>query len=347
MNGHYQIISDRVLDQVSLEPLRGKRVLITGSNGLLGSHLASVIARSNQRQALAARVLCLSRSKPVSWLVPVLASPGFSFSQLDLASGLPPRLSPPDFVIHAATYGQPKKFLENPSSTMILNTQTTHELLELVSAVGGSLLFMSSSEIYGSPPAEFTPTREDYPGNVAPLDQRSPYTSSKRMGETWCKVYQESRGIRARIARVSSAYGPGANLTDDRVLNVLIRGALEMNEIRLMDQGRQRRRWLYISDALVMLLHILLRGRELVYNVAGDDLRSVAELGSYIGELVGVPVILPPDEQHAEHTAGAPALIDIDISRIRAEAGLGPLIPLREGLAPCIQWTRDLMEGAV
>lgn len=348
MNKHYQNIADEVINTLSLKPLNGKSVLITGANGLIGSHMLSVLAEANKNLNLNLNVTASSRSQPAPWIKNIFMQPGFKFINIDLVNAsLPWEGQSFDYVIHAATYGQPKKFLENPLQTMILNSKVTESLLELTAKTNGTFLFMSSSEIYGNPPIEFTPTQENYHGNVSPLDQRSPYTSSKRFGETLCKVYNDMKKVRARIARVSSVYGPGVNLIDDRVLNVFIRRAIEEKKLKLMDQGEQKRRWLYITDALVMFFYILLYSKELVYNVGGVDLRSVGELANYIGKEVGVPVVFPDKSTTAGHTVGAPTLIDIDTNLIRSEAKMEKLTTLEQGLKSCIAWTNDLLKGNV
>lgn len=349
MNKFYRDVAGKVLNQVSLESLRGANVLLTGANGLLGSHMLSVLAHANDELGLNIRATAVSRNSPVSWCESLFRAGSFKFEKLNLVGADLSSFHRGEYthVIHAATYGQPKKFLENAKDTMLLNTAVTQGLLEVAEKTNGHFLFMSSSEIYGDAPKEAGPLREDYPGNVSPTDQRSPYTSSKRLGETWCKVYEDSKKVRARIARVSSAYGPGVYLNDDRVLNVFIRRAIESGELKMMDRGEQRRRWLYISDAVVMLFHILLHGKHLVYNVAGEDLRSIRELASYISQGLDVPLLMPEESGVAEHTKGAPNMIDIDIQRIKAEAGLTKLVPLSEGIQSCIQWNHELLAEAV
>ncbi len=344
MHKSYLDVASGAHAQIDTTLLRQKSVLITGSNGLLGSHMMATLAWANAAQDLGVSVTCTSRSQPELWLKNMLEEAGFEFIQADLTKGLPDFGGRTfDFVIHAATYGQPKKFLERPLETMTLNSTVTEQLLKLTAQSHGTFLFMSSSEIYGHPTPEVFPVKEQYHGISSPLDQRAAYTSSKRFGETLCKIYDEQKLVRARVARVSSVYGPGAYLIDDRVLNVFIHRALKTGQLKLMDQGEQKRRWLYITDALVMLFYILTHGDEFVYNVSGDDLRSIADLATYVGEITGANVEFPFTAEHSGHTIGAPDLIDIDNGRIVREANMQELISLKEGLKACVAWFRDLL----
>lgn len=344
MNSYYQGIAKEVLGRVSLEPLRGQTVLVTGSNGLIGSHLISVIALANRLLNLRAQVTCLSRSEPAIWIREILEEAKFEFFRVDLAQSPIGQLRSFDFVIHAATYGQPKKFLEDPLATMKLNSTVTLSLLELASRKSGNFLYMSSSEIYGDvvDPGSL-PLKEEFHGTVSPLDKRAAYTSSKRFGETLCKIFDDKKLTRARVARISSIYGPGIYLKDDRVLNVFVLRALREGQIKMLDRGNQRRRWLYISDGLVMLFYILLYSKELVYNVGGTDLRSIAELAGLIARETGARVVPSQEGAALAHTFGAPTVIDMSIDRILKEAGMSDLLPLHEGLKPCIGWARQLL----
>ncbi len=348
MNKFYKKIAENVIERISLEKLKKKSVLITGANGLLGSHMASVLYLNNLKNNFQTQVTCTSLNAPPFWLKDIYSTPGFKFIQADLVKNRSEILRGEfDYIIHGATYGQPKKFLESPFETMTLNSTVTEDLLKLGAKKKVKFLFMSSSEIYGSPPKEVTPTREDYPGNVSPLDQRSPYTSSKRFGETLCKIYSDGGFVDAKIARVSSIYGPGANLRDDRVINAFIRRALQTGELRLMDRGDQMRRWLYITDGLCMLFHILLHGSKLVYNVCGSDLKSIKELAEFVSEQTSAKLVFPQENISDTHTSGAPNQIDIDNTLIVHEAALNNLVPLREGLTQSIAWTKDLFQENV
>jgi dTDP-glucose 4,6-dehydratase/UDP-glucuronate decarboxylase len=289
----------------------------------------------------------VSKSPAPAWLQSDYHSPTVRLIRADLSQGLPIDLANErfDVVIHAATYGQPKKFLDHSIETLRLNANLTEELLTRSCKQGSRFLFMSSSEIYGSPPPEFCPLNEDFPGFAGPVEPRAVYTSSKRYGETLTKVYSDTLGIEGRIARVSSVYGPGVRWNDDRAINLFIRKALTTGELNLQDSGSQLRRWLDISDALRMLFFILTDSRELVYNVAGDDLRSIAELAEMIRDETKCRLQFPAEKRNDYVTKGAPTLIDVSAERIRHEAKLPQLRRLQDIVRSCVGWHRYLMSA--
>src|SRR6185503_9984318 len=81
-----------------------------------------------------------------------------------------------------------------------------------------SLLFFSSSEIYGDPPPDAIPTPEEYRGNVSCIGPRACYDESKRFGETLCVNFWRVHRVPVKIVRPFNNYGPGLKLTDRRVL---------------------------------------------------------------------------------------------------------------------------------
>lgn len=347
MNSFYLQIATKVLSQVDLAPLRGRKVLITGTNGLLGSHMAAVMAYLNREFGYGLTVTCISRSAPPPWMTTVLRTEGFTFHQMNLGAEEFDLPGDWDYVIHGATYGQPKKFIANAVETMRLNALVTENLLKSATRAKGSFLFMSTSEIYGNPPVEFNPTAENCPATILPGDPRASYTVAKVFGEVLCNLYNSSAMARARVARVSSVYGPGVHLNDDRVLNVFILRALRSGELRLMDAGEQKRKWLYISDGLTMLFYILLHAPSVTYNVSGSGLHSIGDLAHLIGRDVNVPVIFPQAKSSDdEHLKGALNVINLDNHKILHETKLADLVPLEDGVRATIGWLRYLEQGA-
>jgi nucleoside-diphosphate-sugar epimerase len=334
---HDCLIEDasRVLARVSLAPLDGGRVLVTGASGLLGSHILACLA-AGRTEGVETDVLAVSRGEMPEHLPALLSQARARVLRGNLVDpGFRKSIPEVDCVIHAAAYAQPALFMADPVETLALGTEVTLDLLRRTSP-GGSFLFLSSSEVYSG--LSEPPFREDQIGTTTPAHPRACYIESKRAGEAACHAFA-TRGIAAKVARVSLAYGPGTRPGDKRVLNAFIEAALTRGEISMRDSGRARRTYAYVSDVVELLWSILLRGRETVYNVGGEATTTIADLARAIASLAKARAILP---QVDAGVAGAPDDVRLDLTRTREEFGKRDYVSLGEGLARTIGWQRLL-----
>ena len=322
-----------ILKNLDLENLRNKTLLITGSNGLIGSYIIRAIYEANKLHGLNAKVIGISRSEP-NQMLSFIKDENFNFIKKNLAEGLGYN-GKFDFAIHAATYAQPAKFMQNKLETIKLNTNLVEELAQKSKENNASLLFISSSEVYGK--SEVIPTPEEYNGNCTTLEARSVYSESKRLGETICAVFREE-GLNVKIARVSATYGPGITVNDKRVLGNFLNKALLKGHIDIMDSGAQKRTWLYVSDCVIILLKILLQGNSFVYNVGGNDTLSIKELAKLISELTGATFSAPLEDKL--FMKGAPDEVKLNIAKIKNEFNISGFIPIDKGLRNTIEWNR-------
>ncbi|MBL9182384.1 MAG: NAD-dependent epimerase/dehydratase family protein [Verrucomicrobiaceae bacterium] len=322
------------LDGVPRHLLQDGRVLLTGASGVVGIHMAAAFRRLiDEGSKLRLRVTFQS---PVTGVVAqMLDHPQIEIIRGDLTDPSFRRgLDQAEFILHAAGYGQPGRFLENPSKTIRLNTEATLDLLEKVPQ-GGRFLFVSTSELYvGLPAGE--PNREDKIGSTNTTHPRACYIEGKRCGEAACNAAR-SAGIQAVSARLALAYGPGARPDDRRVLYTFIEKAIKLGEIAMMDHGEARRVYCYAPDAVRIMLRAALEGREPVYNVGGRGVLLIREVAEKIGAQLGVPVKLP---ETAKPLEGAPAEVGIDMGLFEREFGRLKYVDFDEGLRRTIAWHR-------
>jgi len=213
----------------------------------------------------------------------------------------------------------------------------TIDLLEQLPP-SGRFLFLSSSEIYSGSPR--LPHREGDIGTTDPSHPRACYIEGKRCGEAICEAFRQ-QGRNAKSARLALAYGPGTRPDDQRVLNSFIRRAVLEKRLVLQDRGAARRTYCYVTDVIEMLLLILLRGREAVYNVGGRSSVTILELAHAVGRELGVPVSVPPAEAEA---VGAPNEVSLDLSRVENEFDRREYVSFEDGLHRTIEWQRHLYE---
>jgi len=329
------------IEKIDLTPLRGKTVYITGANGLIGMYVIYMLHLANVIKNAGINIVAVSKSPPGSHLKDIFKD-RYTFYSADL---IRPDCNcfeeKADYIIHGATYAQPKKFIQNYMETIHLNTTVTERLLKKAKNDGATLLFLSSSEVYGNPDEEHVPTGEDYPGLCSPVDVRAIYSESKRMGETLCFAYRNFEGVNAKIARISMTYGPGIGLKDERVLAHFLRQALYEKKITMLDDGSKIRTFCYIADCVLMLLYIMLYGKDFVYNVGGKDSISIRSLAEEICMLTGSTLSQEiAYKENLQNVKVSPKLVKLDITKVITEFSLPPFKPFREGLIRTIEWNK-------
>ena len=320
------------------EKLQGKTVLITGGNGLLGSNIVNYLQFLNKKENLNLKLLVHSFSKPVEWLP---LDENIQYFNSDLNNGFPEWKF--DYLINTATYGQPRKFLENKLQTIKLNTETYTKLLELAKKNNAKVLHMSSSEIYGQIPDDKSSVDENFNGDINTFAPRAVYGESKRLSETISKVFIDE-GMDIKIIRLAIGYGAGVKYDDARFINEFIKKAINNGEIVMLDEGKALRQLSFITDTIEMILNVMLSGKSTIYNIGGVDLKSIKEIAEVIAKNEGVEVKLP---DVSNSVGGSPKNLILDVSRYISEFGCPKFISYEKGLAKTAQWIRLLNKQKV
>lgn len=324
-------------DKINLlhfDKLKNKTVLITGATGLIGSNLIAYLDFLNKKNKLNITIIGIHKSPLEKWMC---TSNSIKYLQMDLSREKLQENIQFDYLIHCATYGQPKKFLEYPKETVTLNIDVLFHLLELTQKNNATFLYMSSSEIYGEPDEKHKNPTESYFGNVNTLSDRAIYAESKRLAETICYLY--SKKIPVKIVRVLIAFGPGVKYDDKRVISEFIKKAHSLKKITMMDAGRAERIFCFVADTIEMLLNIMLNGKELVYNVAGIKNITIMQLAEIIAKINQVTV----DKQFEDkQIIGTPNRSTIDNTLYRNEFNKKKFVEIEEGLSITSSWFKNL-----
>lgn len=324
--------------------LKNKTILITGASGLIGSNLVAYLDFLNKKKKLNLKIIAIYRSSLEKWMS---QSTTIQYIQLDLTSNIQ-NLSKRKrifnnlkfhYLIHCATYAQPKKFLEYPKETVNLNIDVLFTLLELTEKNQASFLYLSSAEIYGEVDKSHIPTNESYFGNVNTLADRAIYSESKRLAETICYLF--SKKIKIKIARALIAYGPGVKYDDKRVISEFIKKAQEEKEITMMDQGLAHRTFCFITDMIEMLLNIMLDGKEIVYNVCGKDTTTIRDLAKLVAQITHAKFNYNFNQQTIK---GTPLKLTVDNTRYITEFNKKSFISLNTGLTITSKWFENIKQ---
>ena len=344
----FQRISQGIPDLTSLF---GTHWLITGSTGMIGSYLASFLGWLNeQRLGEPVRMTATTR-RPIDTEHPnvghLAGKEYMEFTRVDFAGEFSvPWKESIDIVFHGASNAAPKAYLNDPIGTINSNVKATQLLLD--QAVRSSrlrrFLFVSSGEIYGDPDMEHIPTPEDYRGTTNHLAPRSCYVEAKRFAETLCWNYFHHHRVPVRMIRPVHVYGPGFGEDDGRVWADFIARAARGKDIEILSDGKARRGFCYLADALSQILAVLQRGHAgEVYNVGNDRHVSILDLANTVSQVSGGAVRVVIKNQIPDYLKGSPQISCPSIEKVKA---LGPLLttPLNEGIAKSFNWFRKRME---
>ena len=190
-----------------------------------------------------------------------------------------------DYIIHAASQASPKYYGIDPVGTLNANVLGTINLLEFAKKnIIKSFLYFSSGEVYGQLSEDQIPINENSYGYLDPINVRSCYAESKRMGENICISYCCQFGINIKIVRPFHTYGPGLDFLDGRVFADFVSNVINKKDIKLTSDGAARRAFCYLSDATSGFISILIDGKiGAAYNLGNPkEEYSILELAKIV-----------------------------------------------------------------
>ena len=323
----------------TLKSLAGTTLLVTGGSGFLCSYLLDTVAYLNDHIVSdPCRVISLDnlRSGVADRVSHLARRPDFQFLNHDVSKPLELK-ERVDWIIHGAGIASPTFYRRFPLETIDVNVSGTRHMLDLARQSNArSLLYMSTSEIYGDPDAAHIPTPEDYRGNVSCTGPRACYDESKRLAETLCATYYSLYRTPVKVIRPFNVYGPGQRLDDKRIIPDLLSAALERRPIELFSDGRATRAFCYVTDIVRAIWYILLSDADgEAFNVGNDEREiTIGDLAEVLREVAGPPglEILRKVSQDKHYLTDNPQRRCPDLSKLRSRFGWVPKVSLKEGL---------------
>lgn len=269
-------------------PVNEGRVLVTGATGLIGSCIVDVFACANKEYNGNFAVFAMGRNEEF------LRS---RFSYNDSIECLPKDIMQPmenidvDYIVHAASYADPRSYALHPAETILTNIYGAQNVLNICHKKDTRVLLTSTFEVYGI--LDKDEYAEDDFGVIDQNQIRSCYPESKRTAELLFRAYFDEYGVNSLIARLSSIYGPTMKKDDSKAHAQFLRNALRGKDIVLKSEGKQRRTYCYVMDAVSGLLKVLFKGEPgEAYNVANEySIATIAEVAQTIADLTGTKVV--------------------------------------------------------
>ncbi len=307
----------------------GKRVLVTGATGFLGSHVVTRLLNDGAHvDAVTLRGLS-NRSRPTAPVAAEVELHEVDLNDADSVTHMVKRTRP-ELVIHHAAFTHVGKSFARIDENIQTNIQGTVNLLRALNADYERFVYIGSGDVYGDAPVPF---RED--GPVSPV---SPYAVSKYAAERFCRMFHQAYGWPIVCLRPFNAFGP--HQTTDRIIPALILSALDGRDLE-MTEGRQTREFMYVDDVADVFVRALshpgIDGE--VINVSRGEEVSIRDLALTVLELLGNPV--RPLFGALEYRPNEIWRMFGDNTKVRELLNWAPSTSLADGLAKTIEWCKE------
>ena len=312
----------------------GKKILITGGAGFVGSNLVHELAHRYDCQLVVLDSLFSGCSKFLAEVRDRIHFVEGDVTDPDLTE---PLVEKADVVFHLAGRNIIVS-MDEPQEDLRVNAGGTLNLLLQARKHGVErFLYTSTSSIFGNP--QQLPLSEDGEKNFL-----YPYAVSKFAAESYCRVFYKTYDVPTTIVRYSNVYGINQDPQGPYcgVISRLLQRALSQQPITIHGDGKQTRDFTYIGDAVEATIQAALSPKAVgqTYNTGTGKETSLNQLVLLIKEVVGVPQL---EVRYVDRRA-----IDdiqrrvIDIERIRQDLHWTPAVSLREGLTRSTAWLRSL-----
>ncbi len=320
----------------------GRRALVTGAHGFVGSHLATALLGEGWE------VRVLDRPSPRltdlggprrSGLDLLGVREAVELREADLleAEQVAAAVAGCEAVFHLAAQTIVGIASRSPRETFEVNVRGAWNVFEACRGGGvATVVFASSDKAYGTAPE--LPYREDFP-----LRAVYPYDASKAAADTVARSYAVAVGLPLAITRFANVYG-GGDLNFTRLIPETARALCEGRAPRIRSDGSPKRDFLHADDAVAAYLAIaaaLESGAASpgeAFNAGGERPHSVREVVDELSAAAGGGVA-------PEYGPGVPAgeIVDqyLDSAKLRGLTGWEPRVALPEGLARTLEWYRD------
>lgn len=301
--------------------MKGRRILVTGGAGFIGSHLVDRLGERNDVAVIddlstgSLRNLSSARRTVVLKRASIL-EPG------PLATAMGDR----EVVYHLAARTSVPESVSKPNEYWQTNVEGTVNVLKTAADAGARrIVFVSSAAVYGESPE--TPKRESM--TPAPA---SPYAITKMVGEFACEEIRQLKGIETVVVRIFNAYGPRQDLLSPyvSVIAKFSEAVAAHRSIEIFGDGEQTRDFLYVTDiaeGLELAAEKPVNGE--VFNLGSGQATSVNEVVRLLSEIAGAPI-------RAAHKPDRPGDVrhsHADVAKAKEKLGFTVRTPLREGIS--------------
>lgn len=306
----------------------GKRILITGGAGFIGSTFVKLLLRTGEYAQI--RILdALTYAGDMGNLAGALDDPRVTFIHGDIANpeSAKKAMLGCSAIVHFAAETHVDRSLTAADPFLHTNIMGTYVLLETAREMGvDKFVHISTDEVYG--PMISESAKEDYPFNPS-----SPYSASKVGAEALVNSYRVSFGLPTAIVRPANNYGP--HQFPEKLIPFFVKRAVEGKTLPVYGEGLQERDWLHVDDNC-RAIHLVLREGKSgdVFNIGAYNHHKNIEITRRIIEILGLP---ENRIEHVEDRLGHDFRYAVDSTRLR-NLGWQPEVPFERGFKETVLW---------
>ena len=312
--------------------MKGKKVVVTGGSGFIGSNLTQELSKENQVTVV--DNLSTGYLENIQNFInsgDIIFVEG-SITDMDLLQKL---FEDVDYIFHQAAIPSVPRSVKDPISSNYTNVNGT--LNVLVAARDNNvkkLVYASSSSAYGDTPV--LPKSEDM--KPCPL---SPYAISKLTAEYYCQVFSDVYNLATASLRYFNVFGPRQDPSSEyaAVIPKFIGSILNDKSPIVYGDGEQTRDFTFVDDVVnanILAAESMSTG---VFNIAGGKRISINDLAGLIMELLDKDL----DITHIEPQPGDIKHSLADISKAREQIKYIPKFNVKDGLKETVKWFQQIM----
>jgi NAD dependent epimerase/dehydratase len=314
--------------------LQHQRVLVTGADGFIGSHLVELLV---SKCAHLRALIQYNSFNHWGWLDGLPGLRDVEVVAGDIRDGhfCDALVTDIDVIFHLAALIPIPYSFRAPESFVDTNVKGTLNLCLAARAHGVQRFIQTStSEVYGT--AQYVPIDERHP-----LSPQSPYSATKIGADAIAMSFFHAFKLPIVIARPFNTYGPrqSARAVIPTIITQLAAGS---SEVKLGDVTTTRD-FTYVEDTCGGLLAVstLDNGIGEVFNIGSNDEIAIGNLVALIGDVIGVRAMPVVDAERFRPGTSEVARLRCDNTKLARASSFRPAVPLTEGLARTVRWFQD------
>lgn len=301
--------------------LNGKKILVTGGAGFVGSHIVDRL--SSQNDVIVLDNLFTGLQSHLAKSKDRIKFVKGDVLDKDLLKKL---VKDVEYIFHLAAHVGNIRSIKDPYFDMDVNIKGTLNLLEACrDSHIKRLVYAGSAACYGE--AKYLPIDEDHP-----LNPESPYAVSKIAAEKYCFAYHKVHGIPIAVVRFFNIYGPRQDTSEyANAISIFLNKFKRGQPITIYGDGEQTRDFVFVGDVVNGNLLAATQPAAIggAFNISTGKATSINQLVNALREVSGTQ----GNVTYLPARAGEVKYSRADIKKAKKVLGFQPQTSLKDGLS--------------